>query len=74
MKVQELHYGLQVIGDEVDGRIERVFVINKTTIGKKITVYELTHLNDVEARNKVEEIKHEAMARYLARRMAQAIA
>lgn len=73
MKVQEIYYGLKIIHDEVNGKIERVIVITRTNLGKKVFIYDISQMSYIDAKRKAEEISNQEYARYLARRMAQAI-
>ena len=73
MKAQEIYYGLKIYHDEVNGKIERVIVITRTNLGKKVFIYDISQMSYVDAKRKAEEISNQEYARYLAKRMAQAI-
>ena len=73
MKAQEIYYGLKIIRDEVNGKIERVIVITRTNLGKKVFIHDISQMSYIDAKRKAEEIQNQEYARYLARRMAQAI-
>ena len=73
MKAQEIYYGLKIIHDEVNGKIERVIVITRTNLGKKVFIYDISQMSYIDAKRKAEEIRNQEYARYLAKRMAQAI-
>ena len=73
MKAQETYYGMKIIYDEVNGKIERVIVITRTNLGNKLFVYDISQMSYIDAKRKAEEISNQEYARYLARRMAQAI-
>ena len=73
MKAQEIYYGLKIIHDEVNGKIERVIVITRTNLGKKVFIYDISQMSYIDAKRKAEEIQNQEYARYLAKPMAQSI-
>ena len=73
MKAQEIYYGFKVYRAEVDGKIEKVIVITKTNLGTNVMVHDISRMSYVDAQRKADEIQNQEYARYLARRMAQAI-
>ena len=73
MEAKEIYYGLKIIRDEVNGKIERVIVITRTNLGKKVFIYDISQMSYIDAKRKAEEIRNQEYARYLAKRMAQVI-
>ena len=55
MKAQEIYYGLKIIHDEVNGKIERVIVITRTNLGNKLFVYDISQMSYIDAKRKAEE-------------------